>query len=299
MTTSVGTTHRVAVVVASINASTTAAACLSRFRDETKGRGEVILVDASDDGTAAMIERDFADVRLIRKTTGALAPDLWRDGLEATDAPLVAFTTAAMVPTPGWLDALLTRLDATGAAAVGGPIEPSERLSPTDRAVYLLRYVNYLRPLGDPEPPGDNALYSRDRLTGLEDVIARGFWETEIHRRLVAKGETLAMASGAAVTFHGGGRFSTALQQRHRHARHYGATRANRMGSPERLARAAAFPLVPMVLTRRIVSALRARGRAFGPWLPALPGLSLLMAAWAAGEATGTWRGFAPDARAA
>ena len=52
-----------------------------------------------------------------------------------------------MIPARGWLDAMLARLEETGAAAVGGPIEPAEGLSATDRAVYLLRYVNYLRPL--------------------------------------------------------------------------------------------------------------------------------------------------------
>ena len=32
------------------------------------------------------------------------------------------------------------------------------------------------------EPPGDNAIYRRDRLAGLEDLLDRGFWEAEIHR---------------------------------------------------------------------------------------------------------------------
>jgi hypothetical protein len=63
------------------------------------------------------------------------------------------------------------------------------------------------------------------------------------------------------------------------------------MGRGERLARAAAAPLVPAVLIRRIFATLAARGRPIGPWLPALPSLSLLLAAWSAGEAGGTWLG--------
>src|SRR5262249_1150170 len=125
------------------------------------------------------------------RTPGLLAPELWRDGLRASDAPLVAFTTASMVPDPGWLDALLGRLEATGAAAAGGPIAPGERLSAADRAVYLLRYANYHPPLpatNAPQPPGDNALYRRDRLRGLEDLIDGGFWEAETHRRLLDRG---------------------------------------------------------------------------------------------------------------
>lgn len=293
---------RVAVVVASVDASETARASLRRFAEEVRGRGEVVVVDASRDGTAGEIERTMPGVRVIRRAPGALAPELWRDGLRATDAPLVAFSTAAMVPEPGWLDAMLARLDATGAAAVGGPIEPAGSLSATDRAVYLLRYVNYLRPLpgsGVTEPPGDNAIYRRDCLLGLGPRIDRGFWEAEIHARLRARGERLAMAEGAVLTFHGGSRFGASVGQRHRHGRHYGAARAGLMKAPERLARAAVSPIVPFLLARRIASALRSRRRGLGEWLPALPGLSLLLAAWAAGEARGTWAGFGTDPRAA
>ena len=64
------------------------------------------------------------------------------------------------------------------------------------------------------------------------------------------------------------------------------------MGRVERLARTASAPLVPLVMARRIISALRSRGRPLGPWLPSCPGLSLLLAAWAAGEARGTWSGY-------
>jgi Glycosyl transferase family 2 len=150
MTTSPGTAnprHRVAVVVASIDARGTVGACVDRFAEEVRGRGEIVLVDASRDGTADLVERSRPGVRVIRESWGALGPELWRVGLRATDAPLVALSTAAMIPARGWLDAMLARLEETGASAVGGPIEPAAGLSATDGAVYLLRYVNYLRPL--------------------------------------------------------------------------------------------------------------------------------------------------------
>src|SRR5436305_4069416 len=116
--------ERVAVVVASIDARRTACASLARFLDEVGPRGEVVLVDASADGTADEAERAFPGLRVLRRPPGRLAPELWRDGLRATDAPLLAFSTAAMLARPGWLAALLDRLEATGAAGVGGAIEP-------------------------------------------------------------------------------------------------------------------------------------------------------------------------------
>jgi hypothetical protein len=288
----------VSVVLASIDARSTIAASLSRFLDEAGSQGELILVDASRDGTAEEAERSFPRVQVLRRPAGWLAPELWRDGLAAAKAPLVAFSTAQMVPSAGWLAALRGRLETAHAAVVGGPIEPSPRLSANDRALYLLRYVNYLRPLperGPIEPPGDNALYRRSALAGLEAAWDDGFWEVEIHRRLRARGERLVMASEAAVEFRGGGRLAAAIRQRRSHARHYGATRAGQMGNLQRLARSAAAPAVPAVLLHRIAATLAARGRRLGPWLPALPSLSLLLAAWSVGEATGTWFGPPPQ----
>ncbi|WP_406693480.1 glycosyltransferase [Singulisphaera sp. Ch08] len=288
----------VTVVVASIDASDTITASLTRFLEEVGMQGELILVDASGDGTADQAKALFPGLRILRRPPGTLAPELWRDGLNASETPLVAFSTAQMIPARGWLESLRGRLESTGAAAVGGPIDPASRLSPADRAVYLLRYVNYLRPLPkveQVEPPGDNALYRRASLEGLEALWEAGFWEVEIHRRLRERGASLAMASDASVEFQGGGGLGLALRQRRDHARHYGAARGGRMTRAERLMRSVVAPLVPAILIRRITAALAKRGRGIGPWLTALPSLSLLLAAWSAGETTGTWLG--PPAR--
>ncbi len=294
--------ERVAIVVASIEARATVAASLERFLEEAGDRGEVILVDASRDGTADEVARSFPAVRLLRREAGRLAPDLWGEGLRATDAPLVAFSTAQMIAVPGWLAALRGRLEDTGSAAAGGPIAPAGGLSAADRALYLLRYVNYMPPVRDRtdglvEPPGDNALYRREALSGLEPLREGGFWEVEVHRQLRRRGLRLAMADDAVVDFQGGGSLVQAIRQRRAHARHYGSARASRMRNGERLVRSAAAPVVPAILLRRIAAALAARGQGVGPWLSALPHLSLLLAAWSIGEATGTWLGPPADRR--
>ncbi len=248
------------------------------------------MVSATRDGQAAEIARAMPEVTLLRGDTGALAPALWRDGLLATRSPLVAFSTTSMIPSTGWLDAMIERLEATGAAGVGGPIEPAETLGTIDRAVYLLRYLNYHRPLAgerDPEPPGDNALYRRDRLHGLESILAHGFWESEIHRVLRFRGERLTMAGAGVVAYQGGTRFGPTLAQRFRHARRYGSTRGAELGASARWLRAAASPIVPAVMLRRIAKTLQELGHSWAPWIPALPGLAILLTAWAAGESLG------------
>ncbi len=284
----------VTVVVASTDPTPTLEASLARFADEAGPLGEVVLVDASGDGESEGLARRSANVRVLRRPKGLLAPELWRDGLLATEAPLVAFSTARMVPRRGWLAALEGRLRSTGAAGVGGPIEPGPELSPAGRAVALLRYAGYFPPLPDPsrvEPPGDNALYRRDRLMEVRSAWLDGFWEVEVHRALRDRGESLAMAGRAVVTFEGGVRLARTARQRWSHARRYGAGRSAGLGPVARLGRMAAAPMVPSVLLARILAALKARRMPLSPWLPALPALAALASVWAMGEAFGTWAG--------
>jgi hypothetical protein len=257
-----------AVVLASVDPAAQGRGTIERWRRELRDEDELIVIDGP---------------------SGRLAPELWRDGLEATDRPVVALSTTAMCPTPGWRRAMLERLEATGAAVAGGPIRPLAD-DPVSRAIFLLRYVNYLPPLihrEGVEPPGDNAVYRRDRLEGLESLWKEGFWEAEIHRALRARGERTIMAEGGVVEHHGEGCLFGLLQKRYAHGRRYGASRAKDRGPAWRLLRIAAAPLVPFVLLGRIARALRSRGQSLVPWLPALPALLPLLAAWSLGEARG------------
>jgi hypothetical protein len=270
------------------------AARLARFADEAGPLGQVIVVDASATAQVASLSLGFANVRVLARPSGQLAPRLWRDGLIAAETPLVAFTTAQMFLRPGWRDAMLAPLRQTGAAGVGGPIEPGPGLSSTDRAVALLRYSRYFPPLPAStraEPAGDNAVYRRDRLVEVESAWSDGFWEVEVHRALRDRGETLALADRAVATFEGGSRLLAMAGQRARHALIYGAGRSRGLTTLAKVARFLASPLVPPLLCGRIAANLRSRGIALAPWTPALPSLGVLASAWAVGEAVGTWRG--------
>jgi len=256
------------------------------------GRREIVLVDASLDGTADEAAGLFTDLRILRMPAGLLAPELWSAGLRAVETPFIAFSTAQMAPLPGWLDALLDGIG--GYEAAGGPIAPATSLSPTDRALYLLRYANDLPSFPADhtvDPPGDNALYRRDTLMDVESAWGAGFWEVEVHRRLREGGGRTRMALDAVVEFLGGVQFGGALRQRVAHARHYAGDRARGRGIPHRLARTAIAPLVPALLSWRIARNLRRRGMDPGPWLTAAPRLALLATARSLGELRGTWSG--------
>ncbi|HEV3163492.1 MAG TPA: glycosyltransferase [Isosphaeraceae bacterium] len=285
---------RVAVIVAAIDARKTIAASLAGFLSEVGELGEVVLVDASRDGTASRAETLFPGLTVLRRPAGMLAPELWRDGLRATDAPLVVFSTAAMMPRPGWLDALVSTLRSRNAAAVGGRIVPSDGLNWCDQAIYLNRYLNYWKLTSDAsltEPAGDNAIYRRESLAGLESLIDHGFWEVAVHRHMRARGESLALCADSVVEFLGGTRMSRVLPQRFAHARHYAGDRAGSWSITHRILRFAAAPLIPPVLLARTIRGLSRQGEHPANWVPAFLGLLPILGAWTIGEAIGTIAG--------
>lgn len=281
---------RVVVIVALTAEHSSIRHRLRRFAEEVHGLGRLVLID----GSAAGIGRTDPDVDVIRSRPGGLVPELWSDGLLQTTEPLIAFSTASMVPTVGWLAALVARMEQSGAAGVFGPIEPAATLTPLARAVYFLRYVRYHRPLGTPtssELPGENALYRRDALKTLGTSFPRGFWEWEVNQQLVESGHVLTMTESALLRYVGGLRAGEFLRGRFLHARYYGSSRAARMSSAERAARTIAAPFIPFVLAHRIAKALASKGISIGPWLSGFLWLPPLFIAWVAGEVIGAWFG--------
>ena len=284
----------VAIVLASIDASATIGASVREFLTQLGDRGRVIVADGSRDGSAEIAQAVSAEVQVVDRTPGTLAPVLWREGLVASETEVVVFSTAQMIPRSGHVDALLAALDLLGASAVGGPIAAGRNLSAVDRAMYLLRYANYLPPVPESstfDPPGDNAAYLRRDLDLVADSWRSGFWEIEVHRQLRALGRRIATVPTAVVEFAGGCTLGGAIAHRLAHARRFGSGRSEGRGLAARIVRSSAAPVVPPLLLSRIFKNLRARGEPLGPWLPALPHLGVLLSAWSLGEATGALLG--------
>ena len=264
---------------------------LSRFVEEAGPLGEVYVIDSSGGLSVEWLARKFPNVRVLYRPIGQLAPQLWRDGLVRTESPLIAFTTSHMVLSAGWRTSLVNRLHETNASGVGGPISSGLKLSGIDRAVALFRYSSYFPPLPaarEPQPPGDNALYRRDRLEEVAATWIDGFWEVEVHQALRDRGEVLAMTGLALATFEGGCHWRDMVVQRARHARKFGAFRSKSMNPFVRLARVAACPLIFGLICSRILRNLVSRRMSLIPWISAGPGLVVLASVWVLVEAWGT-----------
>ena len=224
----------VAIVLASIDARAAIAASVRGFLHDLGDRGRLIVVGRCIAGRS--VELATAGRFSPRRgrdalAPGSLAPVLWREGLLASDAEIVAFSTAQMLPRPGHLDALFAPMKHHAASAVGGPIAAGRDLSAVDRARCTHAPVRELLCRRCPrsatfDPPGDNAAYVRRDLDLVADSWRSGFWEIDVHRRLRALGRPIAIAHQAVVDFAGGCSLGGAMSHRLAHARRFGSGRA-------------------------------------------------------------------------
>jgi len=112
---------RLDVIVVSFNTREHVTRCLSSLlATPPRGLADLVLVDnASADGTVDAVRAAWPQVRVIaldRNVGFAAANNV---GIRATGAPLVLLLNSDTVVAPGAIDALIDRLDVSGATAIG------------------------------------------------------------------------------------------------------------------------------------------------------------------------------------
>lgn len=217
-----------------------------------------------------------------------LVPEHWRDGIDAASGQVVALTIAQMVPAPDWIRTIRRLLAEHD--AVGGAIEPGDGLRLTDWAEYFCRYAPDMLPFEAHENvdlPGDNAAYGRSLLEGVRETYRDGFWEPVTHRRLAADGVVLWHDPSLVVRQGRSAGFAAFARQRLAHGRRYGHQRGAHFGRARNLVGVVAAPLVPALMTLRVLRRVFARRRHRARVLAALPVIVAYNAVWAVAEARG------------
>ncbi len=230
---------------------------------------------------------DGAEV-IVRDRAGALVPELWRDGIDASSGAIVALTISPMRPAPDWVASIRGRLAQD--EVVAGAIDPGPGLRIVDWAEYFCRYARDMRPFvrrENPEIPGDNCAYRRELLERTRELWRDGFWEPEVNRALRSQGVGLWHDPDVVVFQGRSAGFGAFFRQRLQHGRAYGRQRGARSGRARNAAGVALALAVPFVLVARSAGEVFSRGRFRGRFLAALPALLAFDVAWAAGEAMG------------
>jgi hypothetical protein len=272
------------IVVGSNGAPGSVAACLAALAEQADGV-EVIVCEATASG--AEVRAAFPSVRFLERP-GALVPELWRDGIDASVGAAVALTISPMRPAPDWVSRLHERLAVD--EVVAGAIDPGRGLRLVDWAEYFCRYARDMRPFArreNAEIPGDNCAYRRQLLERTRELYRDGFWEPEVNRALRAEGVRL-WHDPALVVYQGrSAGFGVFFRQRLVHGRAYGRQRGARFSRGRNVAGVALAVAVPLVLAARTAREVFSRHRFRGRFLATLPALLAFDAAWAAGEAAG------------
>lgn len=263
---------------------------------------EVIVPHDSTLQDAATLERAFPTVRFVEIPGRRTPAELRATGAVMSSGDVVAFLEGHCRPAPDWCARVLAAHDAPH-EAVGGPIEKGLPDNGYDTAlnwsVYLADYSRYMLPRPEGVTPSlsdCNVSYKRAALDAIRERWATEFHENVVNSELRAAGAMLWFDPAMAVSEQRRLTVGAALQDRFSFGRLFGSTRVQGMTLPRRVAWAAAALLMPPVLVVRVASNLRRRGRYRKQLLRCLPALTMISAAWMAGEAVGYLTGRAGKA---
>jgi hypothetical protein len=260
-------------------------ACLHALEPQLDEWVEVLVHEAEE--SSPDLRARFGWARF-EASPGVLVPELWRDGFRRASGDVVAFTVSQMVPEPDWISTI--RCLSRDHDAFGGAIEPGSDLRLADWGEYFCRYARHTRPFQarvNSDLPGDNAVFSRQRLEQVASTLETGYWEAIAHPALQQRGATLWQSPELAVRMGRSGGFKKFAAQRLEHGRRYGQHRGTRSSLARNLLGVAAAPAVPILLTLRVVRSTFATGRLRARVLLALPAVLAYNSIWAFAEARG------------
>lgn len=255
------------------------------------------LAPQLDDGVEVLVCEDDASPDDLRarhpgvrflKRPGALVPELWRDGIDAAEGKFVVLTISPMRPATDWL-ATARRL-VTEADAVGGAIDPADGLRIRDWAEYFCRYARDMRPFTShpcADLPGDNAVYTMAALAPIRGVYRSGFWESVVHRALLDRSRRLLHDPSLVVYQGRSAGMGAFARQRSLHGRLYGQQRGSGFSPTRNALGVIAAPIVPFLMTYRVLRQVATKRRHGLAALVALPLIFFFNAAWAVAEARG------------
>ena len=163
----------------------TIADCLHSVTQATVGRRcEIIVVESSGDGTAAIVRKQFPNVVLIRSAERLSAGGARNRGAAAAQGRVVFFTDQDCVVPRDWIAQLEQHLDDPSVGAAGGSVGIRNLSNLSGCAVYFLEFLRHFPSAGKPRRDdtflvGCNSVYRAEALRAVsfpdltlgEDVI--------------------------------------------------------------------------------------------------------------------------------
>jgi hypothetical protein len=265
------------------------AECLSALGRQAEAGTEILVVARPGAAAAQAIEHAFPWARVVRGPARSGAGELRAAGLAQARGEIVAFTDPCCRVGDGWM-ARVCAQPWERYAAVGGVVLPHGLDGAADWAAFLADYGWFLPPVPSGEVgnlPGNNVAFRRQALERAGLVGEPELWKVFALKRLSAQGERFWSDRDLRVYHQRSGSTLEHARRSYVQGRCYGGQRARDTVWGERLVRAATCPALPLVLTARVVQAVRGKPGFRAALWRSLPLLVALQTAWAWGELHG------------
>lgn len=216
-------------------------------------------------------------------------PELRGLALATAESRWVALTEDFCVPSALWAETMIGAIESTQATALGGPID-RDGGRPADWALTLAEYGRCLAaPVRGPVThlPEINIAYDKEALRRRLGTLPTEVVPSAIDGELRRHGETFWYEPDALMLDTNRQPLAAACRSQAHHGRFWAGRAHRRRSLAWRLLRFLGAWLTPFVALLRIARGAHRAGR-LDKLLLALPPLSLLLLAWALGEAVGT-----------
>jgi hypothetical protein len=278
------------VVVVPLSGGASLLRCLEALQAQLPS-GQLEIIVSHDDALdeVSTFRRRFPGVRFLQVANKSSYARFRTAGVRSARGRIVAITEDQCIPPPPW-GANILKAHETPHAAIGGPIGKLTPDTSLGWAIYLREFTGYIPPVteGPSASLTDcNVSYKRVALDAIGDVWAEAFHESEVHDALLKRGETLWLSPQLVTLQQRSMSLGTALRERRDFGRLYGSLRAKDLSAWKRVALVIASPLLPLLLTGRVVLAVLRKGHYLGACLRAFPYIALFATVWSWGEMLG------------
>ena len=284
----------ISVVMATKNPGRHLYPCLDSLRDQDPSvTAEIIVADASTDGSEQLIRTRYPNVRVLHFDTSMGPPQLIREALRQARGQIIAVTDAYCRFPPQWL-ANLSQAHEMDYAVIGGAVENGNSDGLFGWACFFADYGAFMLP-AQPRVTallaGNNVSYKKWLLDQKLGSMYDGFWKVFFHRDLEREGIQFLFDPSLVVYYTRHNTLFSFLTRYYRNARLFAAFRCNRISLASRFLRVIASPALPPVLLYQRLRARLTKKAHLLRFLLSLPLLTLFVTVWAAGEFSGYLQG--------
>lgn len=208
---------------------------------------------------------------------------------EAIGCRVVACTEDHCTPAPDWCAKTVAAHAGAAPSVIGGAIVKETPASATSWAAYLLDYSRYLPPFdgADVHASDCNVSYPAQALARVRAAWDNEFHETVVHDALRGIGVGLRLDPSILVRQQRIVSLGSYLGERVEHGRLYASKRTTEASLMSRARWCAQSVLLPLVLSGRVLSRVRARPQSAQVPGAAWPVLAMTTLAWSWGEFLG------------